>query len=263
MKKIHLLILFFLNIIALAAQETFQLAPPLLKYPSIFFIKETKVEMAFAEPNTHIHFTTNNAEPTESDRIYSAPILINKNFTTLKARVFSKIYKPSDIVEATFIKDGLPIKSVDCTPPNPKYKGDGAATLIDNQGGNVSLSSKTWLGFQSDTVEIVLNFSKKQKVKSVLLDMLQDQGSWVFLPEQVEVFYLDSKTKAFQSFGNKTFTPDNNAKGSNCTLLILEALKSIKTDKIKLKLYLLKQIPEWHAGKGQKGWIFIDEIKMY
>lgn len=244
---------------ALSAQETFSLAPPLMKYPSVFFTKEAKIELFFAEPNTQIHYTTNNQEPTENDPIYSTPLSITKNFTTVKAKVFSKIYQPSDVVQATFIKDGLHIKSVECTPPNPKYTASGATALIDNQGGNASSSSKTWLGFQTDTVEIVLHFNKKQRVKKVLLNLLQDYGSWIFLPERIEAFSFNDKTQSFQLIVKQ----DENVKGASCTPSVLNLKKGIKTDKIKVQLYLVKQIPDWHAGKGGRSWIFIDEIKVY
>jgi hypothetical protein len=263
MKKIHLLIVLSLNIAILKAQESFQLAPPLLTYPSVFFTKEAKIEMAFAEPNTEIHFTTNGEDPTERDPIYKTPLSISTSFTTVKARVFSKIYQASDVVAATFIKEGLPIKSIDCTPPNPKYAGSGSTNLIDNKGGTTNISSKTWLGFQTDTVEIVLNLNKKQSVKKVLLNLLQDYGSWIFLPEKIDVYAFDSKTKAFQLIGNQVFNQEKEVKGSFCTPSVLEAKKGVKTDKIKIQLFLLKQIPQWHAGKGNKGWLFIDEIKIY
>lgn len=274
MKKTSLIITVMLNIVALSAQETFSLAPPLMSYPSLFFTKEAKIEMVFAEPNTQIHYTTNNQDPTESDPIYSTPLSITKNFTTVKAKVFSKIYQPSDVVQATFIKDGLPIKSVECTPPNPKYTGSGATTLIDNQGGITALSSKTWLGFQTDTVDIILNLNKKQTVKKVLLNLLQDYGSWIFLPERIDVFSFNQKTKTYQLIGNQLFNQNENVKGSFCTPLMLSASsrrggtvigakKGAKTNKIKVQLYLVKQIPDWHAGKGGKSWIFIDEIKVY
>ena len=263
MKKIHLLVVFILNIAVLSAQESFQLAPPLLKYPSVFFTKEAKIEMAFAEPNTEIHFTTNGAEPTQNDPIYKTPLAITKNFTTVKARVFSKIYQASDVVAATFIKDGLPIKSIECTPPNPKYAGSGAPSLVDNKGGTTNISSKTWLGFQTDTVEIVLNLNKKEKVNSVLVNLLQDYGSWIFLPEKIEVYSFDSKKKTFQLIGNQIFNQENEVKGSFCTPSVLTVKKGVKTDKIKLQLYLVKHIPDWHAGHGSRSWIFIDEVKVY
>lgn len=263
MKKIHFLAVFILNTAVLSAQESFQLAPPLLKYPSVFFTKEAKIEMAFAEPNTEIRFTTNGAEPTLNDPIYKTPLSITTNFTTVKARVFSKIYQASDVVAATFIKDGLPIKSIECTPPNPKYAGSGATTLIDNKGGTTNISSKTWLGFQTDTVEIVLNLNKKEKVNSVLVNLLQDYGSWIFLPEKIDVYAFNSKTKTFQWVGNQIFNQEKEVKGSFCTPLVLTLKKGIKTDKIKLQLYLVKQIPDWHAGHGSRSWIFMDEIKVY
>jgi hypothetical protein len=263
MKNIHFLIIFISNIAVLSAQETFQLAPPILKYPSVFFTKEAKIEMAFAEPNTEIHFTTNGAEPTQNDPIYKTPLPITTSFTTVKARVFSKMYQASDVVAATFIKDGLPIHSVEGTLPNPKYTGSGAQTLIDNKGGTTNTSGKTWLGFQTDTVEIVLNLNKKEKVNSVLLNLLQDYGSWIFLPEKIEAYSFDSKTKTYQLIDNQVFNQDKNIKGSFCTPSVLTVKKRVKTDKIKLQLYLVKQIPDWHAGKGSRSWIFIDEVKVY
>lgn len=263
MKYTTCLIVVMLTVLTLSAQETFPLAPPLMKYPSVFFTKAAKIELFFAEPNTQIHFTTNGTEPTENDPIYSTPLSITKNFITVKAKVFSKIYQPSDVVQATFIKDGLGIKSIECTPPNPKYAGSGAKTLIDNQGGVAALSSKTWLGFQTDTVEIVLHLNKKQRVKKVLLNLLQDYGSWIFLPERIEAFYFDNKIQSFQLIDNQVFNQSKNINGSFYTPSVLEAKKGIKTDKIKVQLYLMKQIPDWHAGKGGKSWIFIDEIKVY
>lgn len=263
MKNLHILILFFIKINVLSAQDTFQLALPLLKYPSVFFTKEAKIEMAFAEPNTQIHYTLNGQNPTENTHIYTKPIIISKSFTTVKARVFSKNYAPSDVVQATFIKDGLPIKSVESTVPNPKYKGSGATTLIDNKGGSTSISGNTWLGFQTDTVEIVLNLTKKEAVKKILVNLLQDYGSWIFLPTRIEAFYFNDKMTSFQPLGTQVFNQDKNVNGVFCIPSVLDAKQSIKTNKIKLQLHLLKSIPEWHAGKGSKSWIFIDEIKVY
>ena len=134
---------------------------------------------------------------------------------------------------------------------------------MDNKGGTTNISGKTWLGFQTDTVEIVLNLNKKEKVNSVLLNLLQDYGSWIFLPEKIEAYSFDSKTKTYQLIGNQVFNQDKNIKGSFCTPSVLTVKKRVKTDKIKLQLYLVKQIPDWHAGKGNRSWIFIDEVKVY
>ena len=96
-----------------------------------------------------------------------------------------------------------------------------------------------------------------------MVNLLQSYGSWVFLPERIEAFYFDDKTQSFQLIGSQVFNQDTNVNNSLCTPSVIEAKKGMKTDKIKLTLYPLKQIPDWHAGHGQKGWLFIDEIKVY
>lgn len=258
MKNLILPTLLLLGAIVTNAQDNFQLARPLLKYPSAFFSTEMRVEMAFAEPNTQIRYTLDGQDPTENSPLYTQPVRITKPFTNLKARVFSTIYQPSDVVEATFIKAGLPIKSVETTPPNQKYKGSGAMTLIDNKGGTTNISGNTWLGFQTDTVEIVLHLPKKEKVKNVLVNLLRDYGSWIFLPEKIEVFAF--KNNAFQLVDNKSYQQDKNVSGSACVAAVFPLKTGIKTDKLKIQLYLVKQIPDWHGGKGNKSWIFVDEV---
>ncbi len=263
MKNLILLPLLLLTTIASNAQNNFQLARPLLKYASVFFTQEATIEMAFAEPNTQIRYTLDGQEPTENAPLYTQPVRITKGFTTVKARVFSKMYRPSDVVEATFIKNGLPIKSVENTTPNQKYKGSGAMTLIDNKGGGTNMSGKTWLGFQADTVDVVLNLNKKEKVKKVLVNLLRDYGSWIFLPEKIEIYAFNNKKNTFQLIDNKIFTQDKNINGAVCVPSVFVLKNGIKTDKLKVQLYLVKRIPDWHGGKGNKSWIFIDEVKAY
>jgi hypothetical protein len=263
MKNLSVSILFLLFAWSIPAQDTFQLAPPLLKYPSIFFTAETLVEIAFTEPNTRIHYTLNGQEPTEKAAIYTTPIRITDHFTTLKARVFAEKYRPSDVVQASFIQAGLPIKSLEGTPPHPRYKGSGAKTLYDNQGGNNYISGHTWQGFQTDTVEIVLNLYKKHKVKKVLLNLLRDYGSWIFLPEKIEVYAWDHKNKVFRYAAGQSLEQARNIAGAECIPLELALKKGTKTDKIKIHLHLVKKLPDWHPGKGNKAWIFWDEIKVY
>lgn len=134
-------------------------------------------------------------------------------------------------------------------------------TLIDNKGGTTNISGNTWLGFQTDTVDIVMQLHKKEKVKNVLVNLLRDYGSWIFLPEKIEVYAF--KNNAFQLVDNKAFKQDNNVNGSACVPIVFALKNGVKTDKLKIQLHLVKQIPDWHAGKGNKSWIFVDEVKAY
>ena len=67
-------------------------------------------------------------------------------------------------MEATFIKDGLKIKSIQQTRADEKFPGNGPGTLIDNEGGIADLHNKNFLGYQQDSVEINITLKKKEKI---------------------------------------------------------------------------------------------------
>lgn len=244
-------------------QSPVQLAPPLLQYQSIFFAKKVTVEIKFAQAGTQIHYTLNNKPPTEQDKIYTGPIPIKETITTVKAITTGNNFLNSEIVSATFIKDGLKVKAVQQTRASERFRGMGVNALIDNEGGIRDLNAKTWMGYRQDSVEINLLMDGKQTISSVLIDFLQDHSGWVFLPEQVKVFYLDDSKGSFELMAAQSFPATKVVSGASCLPIMIAASKKIKTEKIKIVLTGIKSLPENHPGKGQHGWIFIDEIKLY
>ena len=244
------------------SQSMVQLAPPLIKYQSVFFKNETSVELKFAQKGTQIHYTLDNQLPTKKDKIYKQPIQINKSFTTLKAMVFGDGFLPSEMISATFIKDGLKIKSVTQSPANKKFQGKGENTLIDNMGGLTDLNSGTWLGYLGDSAEVNLLLEGKQEIAAVLVNCLQDYGSWILLPEQIRVYYFDETAQSFQLIAEQK-PVNTNLSGASCQPILIKLSKKINAQKMKIMLTGIKSLPEGHPGKGQPGWIFIDEIKLY
>ena len=245
------------------AQDLFQLAPPFMRYPSVFFEKETAVVLQFAQAGTQIHYTTNGQDPTEKDPVYVRPIVLKKHRTTLKAKVFGTGLLPSDPVGATFYKKGLPILAIQHPPPHPSYPGSGPSTLMDGKGGVVATDSNTWMGFKSDTVSITLRLTKPQKVKQVLLHLLKNQGAWIFLPQKVELWGRDARSGDWMPMGTSQLDPSQKDGRAACHALVVDADKKVKTNEFVVKIYALAQIPAWHPGKGTLPWLFLDEVKLY
>ncbi len=104
---------------------------------------------------------------------------------------------------------------------------------------------------------------KKQTISSVLMNFLQDHGSWVFLPEQIRIYSFDGNQQSFQLIAEKSIHPTENIAGASCVPVVIRMPKKINAEKIQIKLFGIKSLPEWHAGKGQSAWLFIDEIKVY
>ena len=240
-----------------------QLAPPLFKYQSVFFKDAATVELQFAQQGTQIYYTLNNQQPTEKDKIYTKPIQLKNSITTVKAITSGAGFLSSEVVSATFIKDGLTIKSVQQTTANERYPGKAANALVDNEGGLTDLNAKTWLGYQQDSVEINVQTERKQKLSSVLIHCLQDHSSWIFLPGQIKVFYFDEAKQSFLLITTQSYPAKEIIQGASCEIIMISLPKKLIADKIKIVLKRIQTLPEGHPGKGKPGWLFIDEIKLY
>ena len=186
-------------------QSLFQLAPPVLKYNSAFFSGGTSFEVIFNQPGSEIRYTLNGNEPTGNDLLYSGAVAINVK-TVVKVKTFGKDFLPSETVIATFIKNGKAIKNIEFSKPNESYANARPDILNDNIGGILNYRSGTWLGYDSDSVTIHIDLAKKEAINTILISMLQDENSWIFMPEELFVYYFDDKQKMYLPAGKEIFS---------------------------------------------------------
>ncbi|QNA42703.1 chitobiase/beta-hexosaminidase C-terminal domain-containing protein [Lacibacter sediminis] len=244
------------------AQQLFQLAPPVLNYRSVFFQDETTLEIKFEQPGAEIRYTINGDEPTPKDLLYTKPIVIAGKRVSIKAKAIGKDFLPSETVYVEFIKTGKVIQQISFTTPHPKYTTNNKNLLNDHIGGNTSFSSGAWLGYDCDTVEIDIELKKNETINGVLVDILQNESSWIFLPEQVILYYYDEAKKSYLPLGKETFSSERPSQKQIDAREIIPKI-TVKANKLKLILYPLKKIPAWHPGKDNHAWLFIDEIQVY
>jgi hypothetical protein len=261
MKKLRLFIILLLAGFHGYSQQLFQLAPPLLKYQSVFFERSAVVEIMFSQPGAEVRYTLNGKEPTANDLLYTKPLRI-KQQTMIKAKAFGKNFLSSEIMQALFIKDGKKISRIDFSKPSEQYSSTKENILFDNTGGILNIHSGTWLGYNNDTVSITISLHKKEKVSSVLVDMLQDEASWIFLPEQMQVYYYNEKQNSFTLLTKELLSFEKQSTKTTVSKII-HFQQEIVTDKLQLVLFPLKDIPDWHTAKGNHAWLFIDELKVY
>jgi hypothetical protein len=242
MKKILLLIFIFM-VHYCFAQQQFQLATPLLKYRSMFFADTTSFTINFNQPGATVHYTLNGEEPTEKDPLYKKWVTITKR-TIVKAKAFSNYFSASETVTAEFIKEGKKISRASFSKPNDTYTTTNSEILNDNIGGNMNLKSGIWLGYNTDTVEIKIDLVKKQNIHAVLVNILQDEGSWIFLPTQIQVNYYNEKLKGFIPTGTAVFVSDS-VSPKQCKAVEIEFSKKVNTAKLQL---LIQPLKKYRAG---------------
>jgi len=141
--------------------------------------------------------------------------------------------------------------------PHNKYKCEGPKTLINNRQGSNMFDDGQWLGFEGDDVSAKISLAKAVDAKTVRIRFYQDTGSWIFLPESIEL-------KAGSNDGNLKKLEEIKTDTSlfKSGFLIKEYAfqldQSIKV--FELNITNLGVCPDWHPGKGGKTWLFLDEI---
>ena len=96
-----------------------------------------------------------------------------------------------------------------------------------------------------------------QRVHRMALGCLQDIGSWIWMPSQVEFYGSDDGV----NFKLLALLPNTIAENDyNATIHDFDYLTDLDVRYIKVKAKNHGPIPSWHPGAGYPSWIFVDEI---
>lgn len=239
-----------------ASTEMFQLSDPRIQVSSIFFDSNTTLNFGLDMPNSTIKYTLDGSTVNLNSQVFAEPLKITES-AIIKAKMFHPDYKESDEVQLEVVKisRNSAIKQIEITPaPSEKYSGMGSAGLMDLKKGSAQFGGdKQWLGYQTEEISASLLLKKNSTVHKIVVSALTNQSNWIFAPGKVEVFHGDSL------IGEMTYPKSKKETLNKATFLNVPAKKGIY-DTLKVVIYPLEEIPEWHQGKGTTPWVFIDEI---
>jgi len=194
--------------------------------------------------------------------------VVQQSDTSIKAKVFhSNNYHVeqngkgfSSFLDQTFSFNKATGKKISITTlPNSKYPGQGGAfSLVNGVYSQKGLSYPDWLGWVGDDLEATIDLGKTTSFDSVRIHTLDQNGSWVYLPQYVEVL-VSNDGNDFTSVGkSSTFVGDTLTMG---WINVLTPKESSRFIKLVAKNYGL--IPDGKPGAGNKAWLFADEIQVY
>lgn len=240
----------------MTAQQPLQLAPPQTANTRIITKRGQKLAFDFRLAGAEIHYTTDGNEPTAASPVYRKP-LRPKGFKTIKARSFKAGFAPSDITTVQLVTPGqFTIDSMAISPPSEEYPGKGWKTLCDGKLGDENFH-ENWLGFAEQEVEIVLFFSEQRAIKQLAFGYLRQQGAWIFSPAKVDTYDENGQLLCGLSILNAA---EAQAPGQSFAFV---PLPPGKHRSLTIKVKGIPALPDWHPGKGQTGWIFLDEVVVY
>lgn len=204
-----------------------------------------------------IHFTLDRTEPTSKSQPYTQPIFIDYS-TTIKAVAIASDGRSSLITTASYYKIPHNWTITLISKYSSQYTGGGDLALIDGIRGTTNWSGGGWQGYQGQDFVAVVDLGKFQKVSKVGAGFLQDAGSWIMMPRQVEI-----ETSLDGRVFTRVASVQNNVPEKQYSVVtrdFVHAITAQKTRYIRIRAHDYGKLPSWHPGSGGNAWIFVDEI---
>jgi len=220
------------------------------------FPDSTTTSIASITGKDKILYTTNDSDPVKNGKVYSTPILI-KESEIIKA-VSENNGKYSKVVTSKYTKVSKNRKITLNTEYNHSYTGGGAWGLIDGIKGTENFHTDPWQGYEGVNLDAVIDLGEVQKVSLISASFLQNVGSWIFFPEEIE-YYVSTDGKDY----TKVYDIKNTVSENNHQDGIKSFDKSLNNQSVRYIRVIGKNMgicPPWHQGAGGKSWIFADEI---
>ena len=236
-----------------------KLSPPVLLNEESILTKAIPLKLKHYIQGAVIRYTLDGTDPDSiNSPIFKGNETIDKN-ANLKAKAYKPGWISSDIMQASFYKNSFtPDTVIYLTKPNDQYKDEKNKLLINHEKGFGDFRFGGWVAFRENKMECLLEFAKAVPVQSITLSSLVDVGSYIMPAQSIEV-WGGNEAKNLKLLSK--FTPQQPEKYIPSAMKGLECkFNPVNVKYIKIVASPVAKLPKWHSGKGDKGWLFVDEI---
>ena len=236
-----------------------KLSPPVLLNEEDFITTAVPLKLKHYIQGTSIRYTLDGSEPDSiHSLVFKGNETINGN-TQIKAKAYKPGWISSDMMEASIYKNTYtPDTVIYLAKPNDKYKDESGKLLIDRKKGEADFRFGNWVAFRENRMECLLQFAAPTPVQSITLSTLVDVGGYIMPAQSIEIWGGDDP-KNMRLLDR--LVPQQPAKMMPSAMKGLECKFNTATVKyLKIIGNPVSKLPAWHPGKGDKAWIFIDEI---
>jgi hypothetical protein len=229
---------------------------PYFKAASKTFTDPLEVEIKHISEDAELFWAYQSNSATPDLKEYNQILNLNETAALLASATLDG--EKSFLEEAEFVK--IPLgRSVKITNPySLQYTAGGDIALVNTLRGGTDFKTGNWQGYWGVDLEATIDLGEEQYAKMIGASFLQDQNSWIFMPDWVQ-FEISSDGVNFEKLKLIENNVDEKADGG----IIKEFEIKLSKQKIRfIKIYAKNKAfcPEWHKGAGEPAWIFVDEV---
>jgi len=206
-----------------------------------------------------IHYTLDGSDPDANSAIYSDPLHLESS-VTLKALAYrngKSFENPVTYQVSEHQGMGRTVSYIENY--SERYFALGIHTLNDGLKGSLAFNDGMWQGFNGNNLDVMIKLDRSDEIQSITASFLQDQKKWIFLPEQV-IIYISENGKNFEKLTVTSHNIPQNTTDPVIYSFEIKLDKPLAVNYLRVQAINMGKCPPWHPGKGQKSWIFADEI---
>lgn len=236
------------------------LSKPEILEPRAFFDQPFALKLFHRIRGIDIRYTLDGSDPTDRSALLGSDstILVDKpmkvKYIAMKAGWESS---PADSIELWRVGLPPPVTKL-IHPPNDSYKGRGVAGLFDHKKAKLEFRDSLWLGFREQPLVLEASWPAPVVYSQVTLSVLLNTDSYIFPPAVIEV-WGGASAGSLRRIGlmrpgmpGRSMLPMHKFYTCNVAPVPIRHMRLIAKPVAKL--------PAWHPGKGDRGWVFVDEI---
>jgi len=229
-------------------------SPAILEATKSF--KDKKEIIISGPAGAAIFYSLTGTDEKTSTQEYKGPFTINQTSTIkLYALMNGSVSK---VVTSEFVKMSGDRDIKLTFPPANQYTNGGANNLIDGIRCSPDFRVGGWLGFEKVNLEAVIDLHQVKSLTTFGAGFLQDIGSWIFMPSQVEFFVSENGTD-YRTTGIASNDVPLDKEGPILKTFEIKT-NALKARYVKVVASNIGNCPPGHKGQGAPAWMFADEI---
>jgi hypothetical protein len=231
---------------------------------------ERRFSLSCPDSRCQVRYTLDGSEPDIKSGLFSNPVALSQS-ATISARAFRGEMASSLIRKAIYCKHAAIDKPVIlANPPSNLYPG-GRNALVDGIRGSANYFHAAWQGYSGVDFEATIDLGDTIGIENIRAGFLLNSGSWIFLPVQV-TFSISTDGVNYTKLSDFQTTDNQQTKNVYVKDYKWELAGAATDDKalnrkpfpvaryVRVFAKNTGKCPKWHPGKGDKAWLFVDEL---
>ncbi|WP_300698364.1 glycoside hydrolase family 20 protein [Bacteroides sp.] len=207
--------------------------------------------------NAPIHYTLDGTEPTAASPVADSVLSIKEN-CPLQAMAIRPAGNSRILSEKIVFSKSTCKPIVANQPVNKQYEFKGISTLTDGLKGNGNYKTGRWIAFYRNDMDVTIDLQQPTEISGVTFTTCVEKGDWVFDVRGISIEVSDDGkifTKVFSEEYPAMKETDRNGLYEH-----KQTFTPVKTRYVHILAPSEHSIPAWHGGKGNYGFLFVDEI---